>query len=245
VIRNVLDNAVKYTEQGQVIIECEQKANSCELFIRDSGIGIPQSQIDLVFDEFHQLDNPERDRAKGLGLGLAIVKRLCDLSSIGLQLKSQPGKGSTVTLTLAAGIEAAIMQNSNDQPIDFSDQLIVIIDDEQDIRQAMQLVLTAHHAEVIVAESLDKAMQQLGQVSMSPSIIISDFRLRGNATGVQAIDAIREEYNRDIPAIIITGDTAVEKLSEMRDVADCVLYKPVDIRELHESIASLVGQKER
>jgi CheY-like chemotaxis protein/anti-sigma regulatory factor (Ser/Thr protein kinase) len=240
VVRNLLDNAVKYTEQGQVVIECEHKANTCDLYIRDSGVGIPQDQIDFVFDEFHQLNNPERDRDKGLGLGLSIVKRLCDLASIDLQLQSQPGKGSTVMLKLATGIETAITESGLEQDINFSGELIVIIDDEQDIRQAMQLVLTALHAEVIVAESLDQLMRELAQVSAPPSIIISDFRLRDNATGAQAIDAIREEYNREIPAIIITGDTGAAKLSEMRGATDCVLYKPVDTKELQESIASLL-----
>lgn len=244
VIHNLLDNAVKYTEQGQVLIECKHKANICELYIRDSGMGIPQNQIDLVFDEFHQLNNPERDRTKGLGLGLAIVKRLCDLALIELELTSQPGKGSTVMLKLATGIETSIMESSAELSINFSGELIVIIDDEQDIRQAMQLVLSALHADVIIAESLDQAMQELAQASVPPSIIISDFRLRDNATGAQAIDAIREEYNREIPAIIITGDTGVAKLSEMREVAECVLYKPVDTQELQGSIASLLGQKE-
>ena len=244
VIHNLLDNAVKYTEQGQVLIECEHKDNICELYIRDSGIGIPQNQIDLVFEEFHQLDNPERDRTKGLGLGLSIVKRLCNLAEIDIQMESLPGKGTTIMLKLASGIETAVNDSSGESMVDFSGELIVIIDDEQDIRQAMQLVLTAQHANVIVAESLDQAMQELAQISTLPSIIISDFRLRDNATGAQAIDAIREEYNRDIPAIIVTGDTSPATLSVMREAAECVLYKPVDTKELQESIAGLIGQKE-
>lgn len=243
VIRNLLDNAIKYTEQGQVIVECKKTASTCELYIRDSGIGIPQNQIDLVFDEFHQLDNPECDRAKGLGLGLAIVKRLCDLAAIDLSMQSQSGEGTTVMLTLATGTKTDVINNGIEPTGDFDGELIVIIDDEQDIRLAMQLVLSAQHANVIVAESLGQAMQQLAQVSMPPSIIISDYRLRDSATGAQAIEAIREEYNREIPAIIITGDTRVVKLSEMREVAQTILYKPVDPQELRESIASLVGQK--
>jgi len=240
VIRNLLDNAIKYTEQGQVIIACEQMENTCKLYIRDSGIGIPQNQIDLVFEEFHQLDNPERDRTKGLGLGLAIVKRLCDLAAIDLHIESQAGVGTSVMLTLATGVEAAIIESSRETPINLSGELIVIIDDDQDIRLAMQLVFSAQHANVIVAESLNQAMHELAHVTMPPSIIISDYRLRDNATGAQAIEAIREEYNRDIPAIIVTGETGVAKLSDMREVAQTILYKPVDTQELQVSIASLI-----
>jgi DNA-binding NtrC family response regulator len=166
---------------------------------------------------------------------------LCDLATIDLQIQSQVGVGTSVMLTIATGIETTIIESRLETPIDLSGELIVIIDDDQDIRLAMQLVLSAQHANVIVAESLNQAMHELAQVSIPPSIIICDYRLRDRATGAQAIEAIREEYNRDIPAIIVTGETGVAKLSDMREVAQIILYKPVDTQELQMSIASLIS----
>ena len=240
VIRNLLDNAVKYTERGEVVISCEHNTEICRVHIRDSGVGIPRDQIASVFDEFHQLNNSERDREKGLGLGLAIVKRLCDLASIDIKLESTLGIGTTVTLSLATGISMATNDAGGAQVPTFNGHLIVIIDDEKDIRFAMQLILSAQQAEVVVAESLQHALIELTTKTRAPSLIISDFRLRNRATGVEAIEAIREEYNRDIPAIIITGDTSSGQISEMRESANLVLYKPVDTTELLCDAAKLI-----
>lgn len=241
VIRNLLDNAVKYTQQGQVVISCKCRTEICELYIRDSGVGIPQNQIESVFDEFHQLNNPERDRDKGLGLGLAIVKRLCDLANIDVELESKIGVGTTVKLSLATGIAMVESERAGQPSLTLSGRLIVIIDDEQDIRHAMQLIISAQHADVIVAESLAQALSELTRSSTAPSLIISDFRLREGAAGVEAIDAIREEYNRDIPAIIITGDTSSGKIDEMHKSANRLLYKPVNTQNLLDSIAALIN----
>lgn len=244
VIRNLLDNAVKYTEQGQIIISCEHDTETCHVHIRDSGVGIPQDQIASVFDEFHQLNNPERDREKGLGLGLAIVKRLCDLASIDIKLESTLGVGTNVTLSLPTGITITSNEEGGEQAPTFTGHLVVVIDDEKDIRHAMQLILSAQHADVVVAESLQHALIELTKTSRAPSLIISDYRLRDRATGVEAIEAIREEYNRDIPAIIITGDTSSGQISEMRESANQLLYKPVDTGELLASVAKLIDDHE-
>lgn len=240
VIRNLLDNAIKYTEDGQVIIECETHAENCVLYIRDSGIGIEQDQIDKVFSEFHQIDNPERDRNKGLGLGLSIVSRLCDLANIELRMKSKLGHGTTVSLGLTSGARATSSDHAIDQSVSLAGHLVVIIDDDDAIREAMQLFLTTQHATVITAESIEDAMRKLSNNNQPPSLVISDYRLRNETTGTSAIECIREEYNRDIPAIIITGDTRITDSSEIQDVAHHVLHKPIDISELQKSIADVI-----
>ncbi len=240
VIRNLLDNAIKYTKQGQVIIECDARAESCVLYIRDSGIGIEQSQIDKVFTEFHQIDNPERDRSKGLGLGLSIVSRLCDLANIELCIESKLGHGTTVSLGLTTGVRTASNDNDVDRQASLAGLLVIVIDDDESIREAMELFLTAQHAVVISAESIEDTMRKLATNNHLPSLIISDYSLRNETTGTQAIECIREEYNRDIPAILITGDTLITESSEIQDLADYVLHKPIDINELQKSIADLI-----
>ena len=78
-IRNLLSNAVKYTNEGKILLGCPRRGDKVRIEVWDSGIGIPEEELEAIFGEFHQLDNPARERSKGLGLGLAIVERLADL----------------------------------------------------------------------------------------------------------------------------------------------------------------------
>jgi signal transduction histidine kinase len=102
IVRNLLDNAVKYTDLGYVALDVQSGNGAHVLTVADSGRGIREADQARVFEEFYQVDNPERDRTKGLGLGLAIVKRLAGLLDIGLELVSAPGHGTLFRLTLPA-----------------------------------------------------------------------------------------------------------------------------------------------
>jgi signal transduction histidine kinase len=101
VLGNLIGNAIKFTERGEVRIDAHRNGdNAIRISISDTGIGIAPEHLSHIFDEFFQLRNPERDRAKGSGLGLTICKRLVDAMGGSLEVVSAPGKGSTFTLTL-------------------------------------------------------------------------------------------------------------------------------------------------
>jgi len=103
VLGNLIGNAIKFTERGEIRIEAHLNGdNTIRISVTDSGIGIASEHLSHIFDEFFQLRNPERDRAKGSGLGLTICKRLVDAMGGILQVQSSPGNGSTFTLTLPA-----------------------------------------------------------------------------------------------------------------------------------------------
>lgn len=115
ILRNLVDNALKYTETGKILLGCRHGVGRLRFEIRDTGIGIPPDQIDRVFDEFYQINNPARDRAKGLGLGLAIVRRLAQLLGITVELDSRPGRGSCFALNLPLEAEGPLARRSSDR----------------------------------------------------------------------------------------------------------------------------------
>jgi len=215
VIRNLVDNAVKFTHNGHIALVAEQKQNSIVLAVKDTGLGIAAKEQENIFKEFTQLDNPERDRQRGLGLGLAIVQRLCELMSVKIELDSQLGEGScfTLTLPLAKGTNELAAES---KPVE------------------------RWRATVVDAESADEAITKLDELGLEPSLILSDLRLRENQNGIDAINKIREEFNSDIAAILITGDTSPEQI-ELADASNIpVLNKPVGPALLHDAIQSLL-----
>ncbi len=241
ILNNLLDNAIKYSNEGQINIECElSKTNLVYVKIIDSGIGIPEDKISIVFDEFHQLNNPERDREKGLGLGLAIVKRLCGIANIELNIESELNVGTEVKLALPQGLAKPNEHEDIQEPVvSLKAKYILVIDDEKNILEGMQYLLTSYGCDVVTADSQSNALVTLRQRNSVPDLIISDLRLREGLTGIDAIDAIRDEYNCDIPALLITGDTAPDKIIEAQQYS--TLYKPVEPEELKLRINQLLN----
>ncbi len=237
IIRNILDNAVKYTLAGSVEINANQQGDHIVFTIEDSGIGIEREKLESVFDEFYQLNNPERSRTKGLGLGLAIVDRLCKLSNIDIKLSSTLGVGTEVTLRIPKGDPSEISSDSSNQKkVDLTGMTVVVIDDDQDIVDGASRVLTQWGCRTVCGNNLREVLQALTRESQVPDIILSDYRLAKGENGLEAIECIRSEFNIHIPALIITGDTSPDKVALMKR-ADClVLYKPINSSELKEGL---------
>jgi len=241
VLRNLVSNAVQYTEQGTVRLSCEALDDgSVRVTLRDTGIGIPPAALEEVFSEYYQLNNPERDRSKGLGLGLAIVRRLCELMDMPLWMGSEPGEGTVFTLTVPGGDPLLV---GDEVPIDvpgMADQTVLVIDDEPQVLQGMRHLLETHGCTVLIAESAREALQAIALADAEPSLILSDFRLRGDENGLDAIAVLREALDRCVPAAIITGDTSPQRLREINASGIDVLHKPVAAADLYVLIDRLL-----
>jgi CheY-like chemotaxis protein len=196
-----------------------------------------------VFQEYYQIGNPERDRSKGLGLGLAIVRRLAELLDCELKLRSEPGRGSCFEVTLPLAKDAPIgAEPSPKRGMGvLARGLIVVVDDEQAIRQATARLLTGWGFDVVAAACGQEAIERLSASPSRPDLIISDYRLRGGDNGIGAIERLRAEYNHSIPAALITGDTAPDRLMEARASGLLLLHKPVSNAKLRAAIVNLVG----
>lgn len=238
ILRNLVANALRYTERGSVLVACRRRGDRLRIEVRDSGIGIPADRLADIFREFHQLGNPERDRRKGLGLGLAIVKALAQQLGHDIDVRSQPGQGSTFAVELReARGEPAAPPIAPQLPDRLRGRLLVIIDDEIMIREALFGLMAGWGCEVIAGENADEILAQLGD--RKPAAIIADWRLRDGRLGSGEIAALRTHFGCVIPALLVTGDTAPDAA---REANLPVIRKPVQGFRLRAELDALLAQ---
>ena len=240
VLRNLISNAVRYTDKGRVVVGCRRGVR-LSIEVWDSGRGIPADQQDLIFQEFYQIGNPERDRARGLGLGLAIVQRLTRILHIPMQMHSRVDRGSVFKLSVevAASAPPAIEPPAETSQAAQPPLFILVVDDEVAIQEAMHTLLTGWGHKVITAGSCAEMLRHAAGFTSTPNLIISDYRLRGDEEGIATIERLRSEFNSDIPAILITGDTAPDRIRQAT-ASDCfLLHKPVSNSRLRAAIVNL------
>ncbi len=237
IVQNLVSNAVRYTNRGHILLGCRRRGGRLSIQVWDTGIGIPAERTHEIFEEFTQLGNPERDRSQGLGLGLAIVDRLARLLGHDIQVRSSPGRGSMFAVEVPqlphAQANKAVRTRRRTKPVD-GGRVVVLIDDEPIVLKGLSLVLQSWGYQVLAATSEAEAMEQLAAMQTPPSVIVADYRLREGHTGTEAVAHIRDHYAAPIPSIIITGDTAPERLREAEASGLSILHKPVQPPALRE-----------
>jgi PAS domain S-box-containing protein len=242
ILRNLLSNAVRYTQKGRILFGCRRAGDMLRIEICDTGIGIPTSQIKAIFREFHQLGNPGRDRRQGLGLGLAIVERLARLLSHRIDVRSEPGKGSVFSISVPFAVATEVMCEPRQLNLGISrrNAAIVVVEDEPDVLESTRLLLESWGHTVITALDCESALKKLPSLGQVPDLILADYRLQNAATGGQAISRIRSRLKLPIPAIILTGDTAPERLRQAKASGHGLLHKPVQPAALRQMIDELL-----
>jgi CheY-like chemotaxis protein/anti-sigma regulatory factor (Ser/Thr protein kinase) len=240
ILRNLLANAVRYTQRGRILVGCRSRGNRVRVVVADTGMGIPADKLDAVFEEYVQLGNPERDRTKGLGLGLAIVRRLGVLLGAPIEVQSVAGKGSAFCVTFARGVLADVAAvDPAPAAGDLQGHWVVVVDDEAAIRDAIKHLLTQWGCEVTVAGSGDEAVELVALSPRVPSVILCDYRLRDNEYGLEAIEKLRAEFCEDIPALLVTGDTAPDRIVEIKSSGIAVLHKPLRPEALLQALLQI------
>jgi signal transduction histidine kinase len=236
VLANLVQNALRYTRQGGVLLAARRHPEGVALEVWDTGVGIADDKQEMIFREFYQIDNPERDRSRGLGMGLSIVRRLCNLLEHRLQLHSTPGRGSVFRVIVPAGEANAIGAPTTEAdtlpPRTTGTVTVLLIDDERAIREATRELLRPMQVEVIAAAGIAEAVQ-LAAASRAPiDLILSDWRLSGAQNGVDAVRAVRAVCGESTPAILVTGDTSTDLLKLAHECGLVVLHKPLQPRQL-------------
>lgn len=243
IIGNLVSNAVRYTERGGILITCRSWRNEWMLDVTDTGLGIPHDQQQEVFKEFVQLHNPQRDREQGLGLGLAIVGRLCNLLGHRIEIRSEPAKGSRFRIFVpksAPPSPSDTLHVATTSTALERDALVVVVDDERDVREAMQAMLSGWGLRSVCQPDPLSAMQALEHEACLPLLIISDYRLGAHANGIEAIAYIRNEYNiEDLPSLLLTGDTESQDLLKVQQSGIPVMHKPVNTKQLKALLQQL------
>ncbi len=240
IVRNILDNAVKYTESGHIHVSITPESNNrFKVSVEDTGVGISADELKCVFQEFYQTNNPERDRNKGLGLGLAIVKRLTPMLSGRIEIESVEHQFTRVTLTFPASKAAnqtTIKPLKADIPL--SDRHVLIIDDDTAVREATRALFEGIGCTVTEAADTAGAIASVEQ--SVPDIALVDLRLPAGESGLNTVDRIRE-ISQNLPVIIVTGETSPKVLKTLKLSGHPYLSKPIDKSELIEKISDVLG----
>ncbi|WP_376959943.1 hybrid sensor histidine kinase/response regulator [Azospirillum sp. A26] len=266
---DLVRNAIRFTDDGRVTIGCRHQGSRQGRWLRievwDTGTGIPPEQLDNIFEDFVQLGNPERDRRQGLGLGLAKVRRKAALLGHAVEVRSHQGRGSVFAVSVpVVGTEraptAAPVQDAD--PVVAGDRLILVVEDDPIQRDAVRLLLESWDYRVIVADEGETALSLIGGTRLPagsakagsskadsmtdtpvPDLIVSDFRLPGRLTGVQMVAKVGERLGRPVPGLILTGDTAPERIREAVATGCRLLHKPVSPEDLRGVIASILSER--
>ncbi|HSI59652.1 MAG TPA: ATP-binding protein [Ideonella sp.] len=248
IVRNITQNAVRYTETGTVRIRASRHAQFTRILVSDSGIGIHDHEKEKIFEEYYQVENVARDRSKGLGLGLAIVRDLSALLRHRISFKSIHGKGSTFAIAVTnteppVVISTPVQRSWQPRADDYvRGATVVLVDDDALARDGLEMTLKDFGCKVISAASGPAALEKLRTAPSAPQIVVSDYRLADGENGVAVIAGIRQlchslyGLENQLPAIVISGDTSP---SEMRHVLEAeleMIHKPVSTERLYEAM---------
>jgi two-component system CheB/CheR fusion protein len=268
-LRNLVSNALKYTERGRVLIGCRRRAGVLSIEVWDTGIGIGTNELAAIFEEYHQVDNATRDRSRGLGLGLSIVDRLARLLDLGLSVRSRPGKGSvfaiaapiapsptpTPTPTPTPAAKPTPTPTLSPKPTEdpaaapiapagpasqTAVSSILLIEDDPDVGELLELQLKAEGRHVVRVLDGADAVRVVTQGKIRPDLILTDYNLPGAMDGLTAAAVVRDVLCRPAPVLVMTGDISIATLRRIAD-QDCLhVSKPVATRSLQSIVAGIL-----
>jgi len=235
IIRNLLSNAIKYTDQGGVDLNFSIEDQRPCIEVIDSGQGIPSEEQAKIFEEFYQLNNPERNRSKGLGLGLAIVKRLTKLIDIDIDLRSSPGKGTRIRLLLpSSSLQSVTLAPREELPqLAWQNIKVLVVDDEADALQAMSTLLQELSCQVSCAHSTQSALTAAR--AAPPDLVLADVDLNNRAAELNLIDAFRTQHPA-LPVILVGGQADTQPTFGAETTPLIQLQKPVTLETLTQAI---------
>ncbi len=248
IVGNLVGNAIKFTSRGEVgvrVLPADAPAGRARLLVYDTGCGIPRAEHERVFEEFYQLDNPSRDRARGLGLGLSIVRRLAQLLDIDVALDSDIGRGCRFTLSLPPMGGPSVGAPSGAAVPDASDgdgASVLVIDDDPALLDDMTTLLAGRGWAVHTTRDVAQALRMLRD-GVRPDVVVTDFRLAAGVTGADAVRAVRQAMAVEVPALIVTGDTAPDRIVDAVATGLPVLHKPLDGDELAHALRQAVLER--
>jgi signal transduction histidine kinase/FixJ family two-component response regulator len=248
IVFNLVSNAVRYTSSGGVVVGCRKRGVNLRIEVWDTGIGVPQDQQQNIFGEFCRLGAPGGEGRSSLGLGLSIVDRLCQLLDHSVSLTSILGKGSCFSIAVpcvAARPEIGESSAPAHPLMETSDRkLVVVVDDDPLVLEAMGGLLRSWGYHLLVVGTNDEALARVADRDSPPDLIISDYHLAGEKTGIEVIEGLRRALSAKIPAFLVSGDTSPDLLREARASGYHLLHKPVDPMTLRAMVSYVMREEQ-
>jgi signal transduction histidine kinase/CheY-like chemotaxis protein len=240
ILRNLIGNAIKYTETGSVEISEVLDGSQLKLCVSDTGVGIAKQEQASIFDEYHQIANKKRQRSEGIGLGLSIVKRIAKLLDHPITVSSELGHGSSFSLTLPLCSESNLESVSRESKITLMAGVrVLVVDDELDALDAMRSVLQNWGCVVDIAGTPEQARKLMELAA--PQIVLCDYRLHESINGVELVQSLKQEFDLDIPCIIISADKSDELVKNVKKYGFPLIDKPVNIAVFNKLLNSLLS----
>jgi PAS domain S-box-containing protein len=242
ILRNIVSNAIKYTQRGRVLLRCLHEPALIRLEVLDTGIGIAPEQLPYIYDEFFQVGVAPNDARDGYGLGLSIVNRLVKLLDLKLDVHSEPGRGSSFRLgvpastgAVASGCTAVVVEATNvPRPLA---RRVLLVEDDPGVRNATRLLLEAEGFPVVPAASYVEAIEKVRDAAAAIDLLITDYHL-GTETGLDVIASLRERFGAQLPAILLSGDTSPAIRGLTPDERLRVTSKPIEA----DRLLALIGE---
>jgi signal transduction histidine kinase/CheY-like chemotaxis protein len=251
ILRNLTSNAIRYTDDGGVLVSCRPRGGKLLMQVWDSGIGISEASLPRIFDEFYQVQSQrplQAHQRKGLGLGLAIVARLSGLLEAPISVRSRVGHGSVFSFEVPPGKVVRALGPSAPAPraplgLTLQGRLMLLVEDEPAVREGLVVLLKAWGASVLDFDSVASLQAWLaGGPAEAPDLLLVDYRLPQGRTGLDALAAARAHWpGLKLPAIVITGSTIGGHESEAAEHDFHLLIKPVLPNKLRAMIAFKLG----
>jgi CheY-like chemotaxis protein/two-component sensor histidine kinase len=255
ILRNLVSNAIRYTEDGGVLVSCRRRATAdgARLLVQvwDSGIGIAAGSLPRIFDEFYQVQGNrplEAHHRKGLGLGLAIVKRLADLMQVPIEVRSRVRHGTVFSLAVPLGkaprgLGADAPQAKAPLGLTLDGRLFIVVEDEAAVRDGLVVLLQAWGARVLAFDTVEALQAWAADAAAErPDLLLVDYRLPAGTTGLEALDVARRRFpGQHLPAIMITGSSVGGHEGEATAHDFHLLIKPVLPSKLRAMIAFKLG----
>jgi len=247
ILRQLLDNAVRHAIRRSIALSARLVDGEVMIDVQDTGPGVPPDKHAEIFKEFVQLDNPQRDRSRGLGLGLAIADRLAKLLGHRIELESEPGTGSTFRVVVPQAQSLPVIRPP--EPARAADAsaldgaLVAVLDDTADVLHMMEVTLQRWHCETIGATHSDQLTQALLKRGRHPDVVICDYRLAEPSNGIEVIEQLRNALGISCPAYLITGDIEVNQDERLKTLRITVLRKPVRVATLRKAVQDALPRK--
>jgi CheY-like chemotaxis protein len=242
-IRNLLSNAVRYTDSGRILLGCRRAGDNVRIEVWDSGIGITEDQLPHIFHEYYQgTGGAERG---GFGLGLAIVKRLGKILDHRVEVRSISRKGTGFFIQVPRGRSGVKMPEAAPPVHPHSEAFlgsVLAIEDEASVRSALGRLLKKKGVDATIVATATEALTLVREQGLRPDVLLCDYNLRGSPDGTETIRRLRAALGRNVPAAVMTGDTRSQTLDSIAAQDISVLIKPFSAEEL---LGTLRGHAKR